>query len=438
MSGHNIKCNQNRNFRKEEQQSVQEIQQPEQRIGIMGGTFNPIHNGHLMIAENAREQFALEKVLFIPTGHSPHKQKQQILEAATRCEMVSLAIKDNPGFVLDETEVRSSGLSYTYLTLQKLKEDYINAKFFFILGADSLFDLEGWKEPAKILENCTVLAAGRVHEKQSEFMEHVEYLKAKYQCEIFPLDTPNLEVASRDIRNRVQTGRTIRYLVPNEVEYYIKKHHLYEEVSQQPSVEDRGNKMERAEIEKKLKKELDKERYTHTLGVMYTAAALAMTHGADMEKALLAGLLHDCAKCIPNDEKMKLCKKHKLYISNSEERNPFLLHAKLGAYLARKKYKVEDKEVLHAITVHTTGEPEMSLLDKIVYIADYIEPNRDKAPNLENVRKVAFQDLDKTMIMILSDTLSYLKEKGGEIDPLTVQTYEYFLEQQEKTPENIP
>ncbi len=184
--------------------------------------------------------------------------------------------------------------------------------------------------------------------------------------------------------------------------------------------------MNRLEIEKKLKKALDKERYTHTMGVMYTAASLAMRHGADMEQARYAGLLHDCAKCVPNREKLKLCKKHKIHVSLSEERNPFLLHAKLGAYFAKKRYGVKDKEVLHAIQVHTTGEPGMNLLDKILYIADYIEPNRDKAPDLAEVRRLAFEDLDKAMMKILSDTLDYLNERGGELDPMTMKTYKYF------------
>lgn len=184
--------------------------------------------------------------------------------------------------------------------------------------------------------------------------------------------------------------------------------------------------MKRKEIEKQLKKELDKERFTHTMGVMYTAAALAMAHGADMDQALYVGLLHDCAKCIPNEEKLSLCEKYQISISDAERKSPSLLHAKLGAYFAKSIYGIEDEVILHAIKVHTTGEPGMNLLDKIIYIADYIEPNRDQAPNLTAIRKLAFQDLDKTMEKILSDTLQYLTEKGGEIDPLTNETYQYF------------
>lgn len=189
--------------------------------------------------------------------------------------------------------------------------------------------------------------------------------------------------------------------------------------------------MNYAEIKKKLKKSQDKERYEHTKGVMYTAGCLAMAYGYDMEKAMLAGLLHDCAKCIPNDEKLSLCKKHNILITAIEADNPFLLHAKLGALLAEIEYDITDPEILHAIKVHTTGEPDMSTLDKIIYIADYIEPCRNKAPNLEQVRELAFRDLNVCMAQILHDTLIYLKSGHGSIDSTTELTYEFYRQYKE-------
>lgn len=176
----------------------------------------------------------------------------------------------------------------------------------------------------------------------------------------------------------------------------------------------------------KIKKELDQERYEHTLGVMYTSAALAMCHGADLNQALLAGLLHDCAKCIPSDKKIKLCKKYRLGISEVEYQNPSLLHAKLGAFLARKKYHVKEQEVIYAIASHTTGRPGMSLLEKIVYIADYMEPGREELPNMAEVRRLAFQDIDECLYRILRDSLVYLRTKDMAIDTMTEKTYEYY------------
>lgn len=179
-------------------------------------------------------------------------------------------------------------------------------------------------------------------------------------------------------------------------------------------------------FEKKLKKYLDKDRFLHTQGVMYTATALAMAHEADIEKAKLAGLLHDCAKCISNKKKRKLCDKYGIELSACEIQNSFLIHAKLGVVIAREKYQIEDEEVLSAIRWHTTGKAEMTDLEKIVYIADYIEPLRDKAPNLKWIRKVAFMDLNEGMYYILKDSLSYLGKSGKPIDPATETAFHYY------------
>ncbi|MCI9446225.1 MAG: nicotinate-nucleotide adenylyltransferase [Lachnospiraceae bacterium] len=197
------------------------------RIGIMGGAFNPIHYGHLMIAENAREQFSLEQVLFVPTGRSPLKHKQQVTDKVHRCAMVNLAISDNPWFALDKVEINSPEISYTFLTVEKLKEYFISSELFFILGADSLFDFESWRSPELILKNCSILAAYREHQRQEEFFEQIAYLNEKYPQKFCPLDTPNLEVSSQEIRQRVNEGRSIRYLVPEAVETYIRDNKLY-------------------------------------------------------------------------------------------------------------------------------------------------------------------------------------------------------------------
>ena len=192
------------------------------------------------------------------------------------------------------------------------------------------------------------------------------------------------------------------------------------------------NQQKIAKIKRKLRHHLDKERYEHTLGVMYTSGALVMAYNADLQKALVAGLLHDCAKCIPSDVKMKMCKKHNLSINSYEKKNPGLLHAKLGAYIARTKYKIADTEILDAIAYHTTGRPNMTLLDKIVYIADYIEPNRFSAPNLDAVRKLAFEDIDACLYKILEDSLKYLNTKNMSVDPMTEQTFQFYKKELKK------
>lgn len=181
-------------------------------------------------------------------------------------------------------------------------------------------------------------------------------------------------------------------------------------------------------IRKAMEKTLDPKRFEHTLGVAYTAAALAMRYDCDILKAETAGMLHDCAKCMSNEKRLNICKKHNLSVNDIERRNPFLLHAKVGSYIAMEKYNIQDKDVINAILNHTTGRPGMSLLEKIVYVADYIEPGRKQAPNLSLIRKLAFTDLDEALFKILEDTLVYLHDGDGEVDPMTQKTYDYYKE----------
>lgn len=179
-------------------------------------------------------------------------------------------------------------------------------------------------------------------------------------------------------------------------------------------------------IRKKMEKSLDNGRFEHTLGVTYTAACLAMRYDVDITKAQIAGLLHDCAKCLTNEKKLAICKKHNIQMNEAELANPQLLHAKVGSFLAMEDFDIHDQDIINAILNHTTGRPGMSMLEKIIYIADYIEPGRKQAPNLFEIRKAAFEDPDRALLMILNDTLQYLKSTGSQVDTMTERTYEYY------------
>ena len=187
-------------------------------------------------------------------------------------------------------------------------------------------------------------------------------------------------------------------------------------------------KNEWEELEKKLAKELTENRYRHTLGVAYTATALAMRYGINVDDARRAGLLHDCAKCMSNADMLKLAGQEGITITDFEVKHPALLHAKVGVSIARKKYDVKDIAILEAIRWHTTGKPDMTMLEKIIFTADYIEPNRNKAPNLEEIRKLAFEDMDRCVCKILSDTIEYLSANPKSMDRTTLKAYEYYKE----------
>ena len=188
--------------------------------------------------------------------------------------------------------------------------------------------------------------------------------------------------------------------------------------------------MKTIEISQNLRKELEKtlkpDRFDHTLGVAYTSASMAFVYGVDVQKALIAGMLHDCAKCMSHDEQVKICEKNKIDITEVERRNHSLLHAKVGMYLAQTKFDIDDPDILNAIRWHTTGREDMSLLEKIVYIADFIEPNRKQLEDMDIIRKEAFTDLDKCLAHILHNSVIYLQTIGKECDDATMKAYEYY------------
>ena len=188
--------------------------------------------------------------------------------------------------------------------------------------------------------------------------------------------------------------------------------------------------MKNVEISQKLRKQLEKElkpdRFDHTLGVAYTAANLAFAHGADTTKALIAGYLHDCAKCMSHEDQIKICEKNGIEITEVERKNHSLLHAKVGMFLAKTEYEIDDEDILNAIRWHTTGRENMSLLEKIVYIADFIEPNRRELENMEIIRREAYEDIDRCLAHILHDSVIYLKTIGKVCDDSTLKAYEFY------------
>lgn len=213
------------------------------RIGIMGGTFNPIHNGHLIIAQSAKEQFTLDKVVFMPSGVPYMKNLQEVLPAAVRCEMTALAIRDVPYFELSDLEAVSKENTYTCHTLQKLKAQHPDTDYYFILGADSLYAIEEWRCPELIFQSCTILAAVRRQTASSGSAEkngghgelplqkrlhaQADYLREKYHASIELLETADIDVSSTQIRELLKAGASVHGLLPGVVEAYISENHLY-------------------------------------------------------------------------------------------------------------------------------------------------------------------------------------------------------------------
>ena len=198
------------------------------KVGIMGGTFDPIHNVHLIIAQCALESYQLDEILFVPSGIPWLKDISKVLNKKTRVSLTGLAIEGNQSFALSTIEIDREGNSYSYKTVEELKEQNPDVDYYFIMGADSLFEIETWKNPAELMKNCIILVAVRDEYNDIQMNEQIHYLQEKYHAEINLLQTPRLDISSTDIRRKVAEGKSIRYMLPDSVIDYIKKLHLYE------------------------------------------------------------------------------------------------------------------------------------------------------------------------------------------------------------------
>lgn len=384
------------------------------RLGIFGGSFDPVHRAHLKLAKQAKKQFVLDEVWFVPSGVSYHKGNE-MTSAHHRVEMLRRAIRGEEGFAVSDLDIARSGNTYTADTLTFLREQDPDTDLFFLAGADSLLNMENWYHPEVVFRTAEILAAERPGSSEEALRAKAGELRERFGARIAWVDGLYEEISSRQIREAVRLGESLSAYVTPEVEAYIQEQDLYREVEKTPG-----------EILEDLKNRLKPSRLAHTLGVAETARELAACYGADVDKAYLAGLLHDCAKDIPDEEQVHRAKMAGISLSGQELQAPALIHAKLGAYYARERYGIRDVEILDAIRYHTTGRPAMTLLEAILYIADYIEPGRKEAPHLPELRRLAKKSKEETVCRIAEDTLAYLTEKGGVIDETSRETAAYY------------
>ncbi len=394
------------------------------KIGILGGTFNPIHNGHLALASAAMEQYGLEEVWLMPSKLPPHKSHFAMLSEEHRLTMTQLAAKTNEKFRVSDFELAREGLTYTSDTLELLKEEYPEIRFYFIIGGDSLVNFLSWWRPERILELATLLAAGRTGYEAEQVEKATSDLRERFpEAEIGTVELSDYPISSNEIREAFFTGEPerVKQYLPDRVYAYIQEHRLFSKVTF-------------SELDAEMQRVLPRKRYLHSVAVAHLAAAYAVSSGYAPERALIAGILHDCAKAYSDEQLVSDCEKYSVPVTEVERRNGFLLHGKLGAYYARKRYFITDEEILSAISYHTTGRPGMTDLEKVVFLADYLEPFRTQptTPDLNEIRRIAFQDIDRAVYLALKNTLRYLGESGQEIDMTTADTYEEYRKRYEK------
>ena len=381
------------------------------KICISGGTFDPIHNGHIEIAKIALSQFNLDKVIFMPTGNS--YMKSDVTPSIHRYNMLKLAIEGIDKFEISDLEIKRAGYTYTKDTVVYFKENYPDDELYFLIGTDTLFMLEKWYMPEYLFKNLIFIVAKR---GDADSAAKTEELKEKFNADIRFMHNDIIDISSTEIREEFDNKSYDEFnnrFFDKKVFEYIKENHLYKEMND-------------AEMITLLSKELKESRLMHTFGVIDTATALAKAYQADIKKCERAALLHDCAKYMPLEDMIAICERNFVELNDLEKSKDSLLHAKAGACLAYEKYGIKDKEILDAIKYHTTGKPDMSLIEKIIFVSDFIEPGRTHSEKLPMYRMIAMADINLVCMNILKDTLDYLESLNEEIDPLTKETYIFY------------
>ena len=384
-----------------------------ERIGIMGGTFDPIHQGHIHMAQCALEHMQLDQVLMLPSGNPPHKP--DITPAEDRYRMVCAACAGLSGLTPCREEIDRSGVIYTVDTLSILHEKYPKAELYYIIGADTLMELHKWRRFETVLTLCTFLVCPRSwHYTPQELTEERKRLTSMGGRFIL-LDMDVVDVSSTEVRQAIRDGASMPHL-PVQVREYAQVAGLYGAALRIP---------EGPKWLEMLFSDLSVKRFSHTLAVADTARKLALLHGLDAHKAEVAGLLHDCAKCLPMKDMQRIAQENRLTEDESILESGALLHSVVGAYLARTKYGCDDADILAAILSHTTGKPGMSQLAMAVWLADTIEPTRAPYPLLDKTRMLAGLSLEKAMITSLEGTLQHVRKKGDTVHPATVETLDW-------------
>ncbi len=396
----------------------------QERIGLMGGSFNPIHLAHIYAAREAAREAGLQKVLFLPTGRPPHK-RESLAPAAQRLMMVRLALAQEAGFVPSDIEMHREGTVYTVDTLALLREQMPGAAFFYIIGEDTLYDLLNWRQPERVFQMCRFLVCRRqgswTDKAALALQEELKSRGARFDF----LSARAWGLSSTEVRAQLEAGREPEGLPPAVTEY-IRVMGLY---GAAPSPAGFAPSMER------LAASMSIGRFAHTLCVAYEARRLASLHGEDVQAAALAGLLHDCAKGMDLTSLQVYAREHHVQAEPSVFNSGSLLHAPVGAELAREEYGVRDERVLHAIASHTLGSVPMSSLDMILYLADKTEPDRENYPGLDEIRELSQTDLSGAVLMSLQRTAEYVRERGKSLHPATERTI-HWLKESSTTYEN--
>ena len=376
-------------------------------IAIYGGSFNPPHLGHREAVITALEALNPDLLLIIPDHEPPHKEMEEGSPTpAQRLELCRLTFGDLEHVEISSLELERNGKSYTYDTVLELQERYPDARLTLIIGTDMILSFEEWYHFEYLLAHCRLAALARDFEDEEKLREAAGHLRSCYGAEIILLDHAPLPMSSTELRRMLRSRLGAEAIQPDAYAAIIR-HRFYDAAPELSWLREQAYTM------------LDERRIAHVAGCESEAIELARRWGEDPETAAEAGILHDITKRLSHEEQLNLCEKYAIICDSAERVTPKLLHAKTGAAVARERFGVRDA-VYEAIRWHTTGKPDMTLLEKIIYLADYIEPTRD-FPGVDTLRELAYEDLDRALLLGLQMTIEEVRSHGEEpyIDTLT-------------------
>ena len=377
------------------------------KIGIFGGSFNPPHRGHILALEEFQRRLSLDRVLLIPAAIPPHKVLSGNSPSGEhRLEMTRLAVQHLPWAEVLDLELRREGPSYTADTVEQLRREYPADELYLLMGTDMFFSFGKWHEPHRITKEACLVVAHRNADDMDAIELQGRQLADAFSARIVYLNNDYLPQSSTSARAMIAFGCAEEYL-SEEVAQYIHNRGLYYS----------GRNLRSLPFEELSSVSLSlhhPKRVPHVQGCSLTAGELARRFGANEADAVRAGILHDVTKILSGEEQLKLCRKYGMMISDLEKETPKLLHAKTGAAVARHIFG-ENDAVFEAICWHTTGKANMSMLEKIIYLADYVEPNRD-FDGVQTLRELAYADLDEAMLLGLQMTVEQLKGRKLKIN----------------------
>ena len=381
-----------------------------ERIGILGGTFDPIHHGHIQMALSVLNAVRLDRMLIMPSGNPPYKNCDTVPE--DRWKMVVMACARDPRLIPSRLELDRSGNIYTIDTLLRLRQEHPKWELFYVIGADAVMKLKNWHRIQDVLPLVTFLVCPREHETgPAAFEEEVARLRARGAAiSIVHMDPVN--ISSTAVRSALSKGESTP-LLDGSVREFCGAKGLY---GMPRRIDEADRWMDL------LFSALTPKRFAHSLSVANTARQLARIYGVNQLQAEEAGLLHDCAKCMPLREMRRIAVEHSLTDDPTVLESSALLHSLTGAWVARNEYGMADPEVLEAIAFHNTGCAGMSRLSMCVCLADFIEPNRESSPLLEQVRMLSVLSLERALLLSLEGTADYVRSRGKYLHPRTQET----------------